>query len=194
MVQVIHCLSDGILRVERGAVRLLAFALPLMIIANTIGRAFRSPIYFMDELAIHCMVWIAMIGMSLTLKTRTAVSVTMLVDAVPLALMKSMKVLIDVIILTFAGILIYLCIKWFDPVALARVGFDFQEFSGETFNFMYQDTTNTLGMKKFWFWLIVPVAAMTTFVHALSNLLKTAAMPAAALKELSASSGARGLD
>jgi TRAP-type C4-dicarboxylate transport system permease small subunit len=178
-------LSDGILRVERGAVRLLAFALPLMIIANTIGRAFRSPIYFMDELAIHCMVWIAMIGMSLTLKTRTAVSVTMLVDAVPLALMKSMKVLIDVIILTFAGILIYLCIKWFDPVALARVGFDFQEFSGETF---------TLGMKKFWFWLIVPVAAMTTFVHALSNLLKTAATPAAALKELSASSGARGLD
>ena len=72
MVQVIHCLSDGILRVERGAVRLLAFALPLMIIANTIGRAFRSPIYFMDELAIHCMVWIAMIGMSLTLKTAAA--------------------------------------------------------------------------------------------------------------------------
>ena len=180
MVQVIHCLSDGILRVERGAVRLLAFALPLMIIANTIGRAFRSPIYFMDELAIHCMVWIAMIGMSLTLKTRTAVSVTMLVDAVPLALMKSMKVLIDVIILTFAGILIYLCIKWFDPVALARVGFDFQEFSGETFNFMYQDTTATLGIAKFWFWLVVPLVAVTISVHALSNLLQTVATPATA--------------
>lgn len=193
MVQVIHSLSDGILRVERGAVRLLAFTLPLMIIANTVGRAFRSPIYFMDELAIHCMVWIAMIGMSLTLKTRTAVSVTMLVDAVPLALMKGMKVLIDLIILAFACILIYLCIRWFDPVALARVGFDFQEFSGETFNFMYQDTTNTLGMKKFWFWLIVPVAATTTLVHALSNLLKTVGAPAAALKQLSASS-ARGLD
>lgn len=193
MVQVIHSLSDGILRVERGAVRLLAFTLPLMIIANTVGRAFRSPIYFMDELAIHCMVWIAMIGMSLTLKTRTAVSVTMLVDAVPLALMKGMKVLIDLIILAFACILIYLCIRWFDPFALARVGFDFQEFSGETFNFMYQDTTNTLGMKKFWFWLIVPVAATTTLVHALSNLLKTVGAPAAALKQLSASS-ARGLD
>ena len=45
MVQVIHCLSDGILRVERGAVRLLAFALPLMIIANTIGRISLSHLF-----------------------------------------------------------------------------------------------------------------------------------------------------
>lgn len=89
MVQVIHCLSNGIERVERAALRALAFALPVMIIANTIGRAFRSLIYWMDELAIHCMVWLAMIGMSLTLKTRAAVSVTMLVDAVPPGLMKT---------------------------------------------------------------------------------------------------------
>ena len=140
------------------------------------------------------MVWLAMIGMSLTLKTRDAVAVTMLVDAVPPLLAKAMKILIDLLVLLFGIALLVLCYRWFDPMTLMRLGFDTREFSGETFNFMYQDTTNTLGMKKFWFWLIVPVAAMTTFVHALSNLLKTAATPAAALKELSASSGASGLD
>lgn len=194
MVQVIHCLSNGIERVERAALRALAFALPVMIIANTIGRAFRSPIYWMDELAIHCMVWLAMIGMSLTLKTRAAVSVTMLVDAVPPGLMKGMKVLVDLMILGFAGTLLYLCIRWFDPVTLVQVGFDLHEFSGQTFNFMYEDITATLGMKKLWFWLIVPTVALTTCVHGISNLMKTVATPAGTLKELSASSGARGLD
>lgn len=194
MVQVIHSLSDGILRLERSAVKTLAFLLPMMVIANTVGRAFRSPIYFMDELAIHCMVWIAMIGMSLTLKTRTAVAVTMLVDAVPTTMMKALKVLVDVLILVFACTLLYLCMKWFDPITLARVGFDFQEFSGETFNFMYEDSTNTLGMKKFWFWLIVPVAAIATVIHATSNLIKTLTTPGQELKAMAASSNSRGLD
>ena len=194
MLKIITSLSDRIAQAERSVLRLIALALPLMVLANVAGRAMRNPIYWMDELSILLMVWLAMIGMSLTLKTRDAVAVTMLVDAVPPLLAKAMKILIDLLVLLFGITLLVLCYRWFDPVTLMRLGFDTREFSGETFNFMYQDTTNTLGMKKFWFWLIVPVAAMTTFVHALSNLLKTAATPAAALKELSASSGARGLD
>ena len=194
MLKIITSLSDSIAQAERSVLRLIAIALPLMVLANVAGRAMRNPIYWMDELSILLMVWLAMIGMSLTLKTRDAVAVTMLVDAVPPLLAKAMKILIDLLVLLFGIALLVLCYRWFDPMTLMRLGFDTREFSGETFNFMYQDTTNTLGMKKFWFWLIVPVAAMTTFVHALSNLLKTAATPAAALKELSASSGARGLD
>ena len=194
MLKIITGLSDSIAQAERSVLRLIALALPLMVLANVAGRAMRNPIYWMDELSILLMVWLAMIGMSLTLKTRDAVAVTMLVDAVPPLLAKAMKILIDLLVLLFGIALLVLCYRWFDPMTLMRLGFDTREFSGETFNFMYQDTTNTLGMKKFWFWLIVPVAAMTTFVHALSNLLKTAATPAAALKELSASSGARGLD
>jgi hypothetical protein len=63
-------------------------------------------------------------------------------------------------------------------VTLMRLGFDTREFSGETFNFMYQDTTATLGVAKFWFWLVVPLVAVTISVHALSNLLRTVATPA----------------
>ncbi|MEI2417836.1 TRAP transporter small permease subunit [Orrella sp. JC864] len=194
MLDALHRLSGRIECVERIAVRAFVLALPVMILANTLGRAMRSPIYWMDELAIHCMVWLAMIGLSLTLKTRSAVAVTMLVDAVAPGLMKGMRVVVDLIILAFALTLLFLCMRWFDPVMLARAGFDLHEFSGQTFNFMYQDTTATLGMRKFWFWLIVPVVALTTSVHAASNLARTVSAPATALKAKLASAGSRGLD
>ncbi|TFZ00035.1 TRAP transporter small permease [Ramlibacter rhizophilus] len=149
-----------------------------MVLANVAGRAMRSPIYWIDELSVLVMVWLAMIGMSLTLKTRDAVAVTMLVDAVPPLLMKIMRILIDLLVLVFGITLLVLCYRWFDPLTLMRVGFDTREFSGQTFNFMYQDTTATLGVAKFWFWLVVPLVAVTTSVHALSNLLRTVATPA----------------
>ncbi|WP_240787059.1 TRAP transporter small permease [Ramlibacter rhizophilus] len=178
MLKTITNLSDRIAQAERGVVRLIALALPLMVLANVAGRAMRSPIYWIDELSVLVMVWLAMIGMSLTLKTRDAVAVTMLVDAVPPLLMKIMRILIDLLVLVFGITLLVLCYRWFDPLTLMRVGFDTREFSGQTFNFMYQDTTATLGVAKFWFWLVVPLVAVTTSVHALSNLLRTVATPA----------------
>jgi TRAP-type C4-dicarboxylate transport system permease small subunit len=104
----------------------------------------------------------------------------MLVDAVSPSLRKVMKILIDVLVLAFGIMLLVMCYHWFDPVTLARNGFDLHAFSGETFNFMYEDTTSTLGVRKFWFWLVVPVVAFTTTVHALSNLLQTIATPVGA--------------
>jgi TRAP-type C4-dicarboxylate transport system permease small subunit len=180
LLKIITTLSDRIAQAERGVLRLIALALPLMVLANVAGRAMRSPIYWMDELSILLMVWLAMIGMSLTLKTRDAVAVTMLVDVVPPLLAKAMKILIDLLVLLFGITLLVLCYRWFDPATLMRLGFDLREFSGETFNFMYQDTTATLGIAKFWFWLVVPLVAVTISVHALSNLLQTVATPATA--------------
>ena len=194
MLRAIESLSNRIAGAERLVVRLIVFALPLMILANAAGRALRAPIYWMDELAILSMVWLAMIGMSLTLKSREAVSVTMLIDAVPPALMKAMKVLVDALVLVFAVVLLVLCCLWFDPLTLMKLGFDTEAFSGETFNFIYQDTTTTLGMEKFWFWLVMPVVAFTTSVHALSNLLHTLATPADTLKNEIPAAGAVGAE
>lgn len=179
MLRTLATLSDGIARVERLVVRVLVIALPLMILANATGRALRMPIYWMDELAILTMVCMAMLCMSLTLKTREAVAVTMLVDAVPPGLMKAMKIVVDALILAFGLVLLVLCYRWFDPVTLMRLGFDTREFSGQTFNFMYQDTTTTLGVNKFWFWLVLPFSAFNTSVHALANFLHTVSAPAA---------------
>ena len=194
MVRAITSLSNWIAGIERLVVRVIVIALPLMILANAAGRALRTPIYWMDELAILSMVGLAMIGMSLTLKSRDAVSVTMLVDAVPVMLMKGMKIVVDALVLTFGIVLLVLCYRWFDPVTLMQTGFDTEAFSGETFNFMYQDTTTTLGMKKFWFWLVMPVVAFSTSVHALANFLRTVITPAATLKTEASTATAGGAE
>ena len=195
MVRTIETLSDWIACGERFVLRVIAIALPLMILTNTAGRAIRSPIYWMDELAILLMVWMAMIGMSLTLKTRDAVSITMLVDVVTPMLAKTMKIVIDGLVLVFGLVLLLLCYRWFDPITLLQLGFDTRAFSGETFNFMYQEMTTTLGISKFWFWLVMPLVAFSISVHALSSLLKVMATPAetlAAVEPANAHSSAGG--
>ena len=178
MLKIVASVSDGIERVERLLVRVIVLALPIMILANATGRALRSPIYWMDELAILTMVWLAMIAMSLTLKTRDAVAVTMLLDMLPPAVMKALRLAVDSLVLSFGLVLLVLTWHWFDPLTLMRLGFDTRAFSGETFNFMYQDTTATLGIPKFWFWLVVPISALCTSIHALSNLIDTFKRPA----------------
>ncbi len=190
MLKTIHTLSDGIARIERALIRCIAIALPLMILVNATGRAARNPIYWMDELAILLMVWMAMIGMSLTLKTRDAVSVTMLVDMVPPRMMKAMKILTDILVLAFGIIVLVLSYRWFDPLALIRAGFDLHAFSGDTFNFIYEDTTNTLGIRKFWFWLVIPLTALTTSVHGMSNLIHTLGTPASSIADATAPAAA----
>jgi TRAP-type C4-dicarboxylate transport system permease small subunit len=179
VVKAINTLSNWVARGERGFVRLAVLALPVMILANVIGRAIRSPIYWMDELAVLTMVWLALVGLSLTIKTRDAVAVTMLQDAVPPALVKVLRVVVDVITLGFALALLYLCYLWFDPLLLMRVNFNLADFAAETFNFMYEEPTATLGVPKFWFWLVVPLVALTTSIHALANLVNTLVEPAA---------------
>ena len=59
-----------------------------------------------------------------------------------------------------------------EPLALARSGFDVRAFQGETFNFIYAENTSTLGIKKFWVWLILPWFALSLTLHGLVNLLE----------------------
>src|SRR5690606_20609776 len=111
--------------------------------------------------------------LSLTIKSRDAVAVTLLQDIVSPPLLKTLRIVVDAVTLCFAVTLLYLCYLWFNPVVLYQVGFDFKEFAGATFNFMYDEPTATLGLPKWVFWLAVPIAALTMSVHAAANLLQT---------------------
>lgn len=182
MQRFIALLSDRIARVERTLIGAIAIALPLMILLNTAGRSLRSPIYWMDELAILLMVWMALMAISLTIRTREAVAVTMVLDVVSLPVLKGMKVLIDLFVLVFTVALLAMCWVWFDPITLVRVNFDLHAFSGESFNYIYEDTTDTLGIKKFWFWLMLPFSALASTLHGLANLISTVQTPATELK------------
>ena len=80
--------------------------------------------------------------------------------------------LVDLLILSFAAGLFVMCLKWYDPIGLIRYGFDFEEFAAGTYNFIYQEPTNTLGISKIWIWLIVPIVSLSMMLHALANLLE----------------------
>ncbi len=183
MYLAIQKFSNALVFIEKSLAYVLVIALPLMVLVNTFARTIRLPIYWMDELAILTMVWLAMLTMSLTLKSRDAVSVTLLLDAVPEGIMKIMQILIDVMVLLFGLVLLTLSYKWFDPLTLIDYEFNLKKFSANTFNFMYQDTTSTLGLPKYLFWVILPFSAFTTSVHALTNLMTTVLTPAAEIKE-----------
>ena len=105
----IQALSEFFGRVETVAVRVLVVLLPLMILVNVAARAFNAPLFWLDELAVLTMVWLAMLGLSVTLKHREAVAVTLLTDAVPAPTRKALRVASDLVVLAFSVIFLMLC-------------------------------------------------------------------------------------
>ena len=55
---------------------------------------------------------------------------------------------------------------------MARHGFDLAVFFENTFNSVYQEITNTIGVRRLWFFLIMPVFALTLAIHSAACLLR----------------------
>ena len=166
--------SDHIARIEEGLLRvLIAGTLGLMIL-NVISRALRQPIYWVDELAINGMVIGAFVGSSLMFSTRQHFSVTLLKDAVSPRLQVILSLLVQCCNLALAGFMAYAVWLWFDPVALVQSGFNLDAFFKTTFNSVYQEITNTIGIRRLWFFLIMPVITATIFIHSLAGIVKDA--------------------
>ena len=164
--------SNAILSVEKRVITVLAAALVLLILLNIVTRAAGAAIFWVDELAIYTMVWMALIGASAMLRMRVAVAVTLLTDLLPQGLRRAVARLVDVILACFAITLLVLSWQWYDPLDLIRSGFDFDRFAQTTFKFIYSEPTNTIGIGKFWVWLAVPLMAIAMSVHAIANLLE----------------------
>lgn len=173
MFNLFRTLSNGILRIERLLLGALAAGVTGLILINVATRAFNNAIFWIDELAIYTMIWMVMVGASVIIRLRKGIAVTLISDAARPGLRHALTLFADGVTLVFAATLIALCWLWYDPTALMAVGFDLAAFSGSTFNFIYQEPTNTLGIPKYWIWLIMPFAAVTMTVHACFNFLET---------------------
>lgn len=166
----IRALSDGVSRLECWLAAMLAGILTLLILLNVVTRALGMAIYWVDELAIYAMVWMTFLATSVVIKRRQTLSVTLFLDLLPSMPSRLITLFSDVMVLLFAGLLIYFSVLWFDPVNLFRSGFDISAFQMETFNFIYAESTNTLGLKKYWIWLLMPWIALSLTLHGLINL------------------------
>ena len=163
--------SRGVARVETALAALLAAAVAGLILLNVATRTAGAALFWVDELAVYAMVWMAFLGASVTVARRSGVAVTILTDGLAPRLRRAVAVLVDLIVLAFALFLLWLAWGWYDLPTLARVGFAIEAFTGETFNFIYKEPTQTIGVAKYWVWLIVPIVAVDMSLHAAANLL-----------------------
>ncbi|GAA0692722.1 TRAP transporter small permease subunit [Marinobacterium maritimum] len=169
----LNTLSDRIVRVETALAAMLAAAVTLLILLNIASRALGMAIYWVDELAIYAMVWTTFLATSVVLKKRQVVAVTLLVDMMGERSRSWLQCFSDLMILVFSLSLLVLCWRWLDPATLAAFNLDIKAFQGDTFNFVYSEKTNTLGIKKIWPWLILPVFSISLSLHALNNLMSS---------------------
>lgn len=169
----LHRLSAGWAKVELFCAAVLAGVVTVLILLNVVTRSMRMAIFWVDELAIYAMVAMAFLAASAAIERREAIAITLIVDAVRPKLRRLFWLFVDVVTLGCAVFLLYICWTWFRPDVLWQVGGDFRAFQRQTFIFTYAEPTSTLGVRKFWFWLVVPAFATGLFLHGLSNLVKT---------------------
>ena len=163
--------SKILAKAELTAAGILSVAVTALILLNVITRTLGESLFWVDEAAISAMVWMAFLGASASLHYGTSVSVTLLPDALSTGIAKVLGKLVDIAVLVFACIFLWLTFKWFDPIGLAKADFSFQKFSASTYNFIYSEMTTTLGIPKFWLWLVMPVFAINSTIHSLANVL-----------------------
>ena len=161
-------------RVEIFCAATLAASVSGLILLNVVTRAMGNSIYWVDEAAIYSMVWMCFLAASAAVHHRSSIAVTLIADLTPARVGYWLSRVVDVVIFVFTLLLIWICWRWFMPLELAKQGFDVRAFQGATFNFVYAEPTNTLGIKKVWVWLVVPLFAFGALLHATANLFRPA--------------------
>lgn len=162
-------LDRRLARIEEGAAACLIAAILGILAVNVVLRGFGAPLVWADEAAILLMACAAFLGAAAALARGQHMAVTLLPDALPAPLRAPLAIGADLVVLGFFVVLAWLCWRWFDPVR-AFGAESLQAYSLESYNFIYQERTLTLGLPKLWFWLVMPVFALLSIVHALAAL------------------------
>lgn len=164
--------SSALLAVERLALMGLMYLLTGLILVNVVTRYSHFPIYWIDESAVYCVVWLTFIGASAMTRLRLDFAVTMLTERLSPRRQKLAKVISTGLVVVFGVALIITCVLWMDPIGLARAGFDGRKLAAETFNFLYTEHTQTLNWPTWVLYLTLPIFAVSMTVHGLANLLE----------------------
>lgn len=167
----LRAISRRIAAVEALVAGLLILAIFCLLMGNVVSRAIARPLIWSDELAIYLMACAAFVGASVGLAHRQHIAVTLLPDLLSLRNAHRLAIVVDVILLAFFVVLAVLLWRWFDPVGVLRAE-SLEAYSMQTFNFMWQEPTVTLGMRKVWFWMVLPVFCLTGGLHVAGSLVE----------------------
>ncbi|MGN7868572.1 TRAP transporter small permease [Paracoccus sp. 22332] len=162
--------SRAVMRAEAAAGGILVAAILALLLANVVSRAAGRPLIWTDELAVHLMVILAFVGASLGIAMRGHMAIGLLPDRLDPRGRARLALLADLAVLAFLLVLAAILWRWFDLPGLLRAGSG-AALAQESFNFVYSDPTNTLGLRKIWFWLALPLTCATALIHCLAALL-----------------------
>lgn len=161
--------STAIRQAETVLAAALVATIFLALVANVISRALGRPLIWTDELAVHLMVWIAFLGASLGIATRSHMAIGILPGRLRGRALARLVASVDALVLVFMLMMAALIWRWLDVPGLIAAGSP-AALAERTFNFVWLDPTLTLGVRKIWFWLILPLTTATGTLHALAAL------------------------
>ena len=163
--------SSVLARGESFVIGALMVAIFGLLMLNVISRAIGQPVIWVDEMAVYLMIWVALVGASLALAKREHLAVTLVPDLLQSQSKRILVRAVDLLLFGFFIIFAVILWRWFDPLTLLRAG-SVTAFTRETFNFLYQEPTVTLGVSKIWFWLILPVFCLTGLIHTAAHMVR----------------------
>ncbi len=146
--------------------------LSALILLNVVTRYMGTPIYWIDESAIYSVVWLTFVGASAMTRLRLDFAVTMLTEQLSTSGQRIAKRVATGGVISFGLLLCWMCWLWFDPVGMASAGFDAKAFSGQTFNFIYTERTQTLSWPSWVLYLVIPLFAVSMTIHGIANLIE----------------------
>ena len=146
----------------------------LLLLINIITRLNSNSLYWIDEAAVTSMVWMALLSASAGMHYRSAIAITLLKDKLSQHNQHRLQLAVDLVLISFFSFFLYLLFVIFDPYGLIIMhGVDLNAFSSTEFNFLYEEPTMTLGIKKYWTWLILPIFCIGSLIHCVANVLKS---------------------
>lgn len=157
------------MRAEAAGGGLLVALILCLLLANVVSRTAGQPLIWTDELAVHLMVVLAFVAGSLGIALRGHMAIGLLPDRLGPRDRARLALLADLSVLAFLLAMAVILWRWFDLPGLLRAGSG-AALAEQSFNFVYTDPTNTLGLPKVWFWAILPISCATALIHCLAAL------------------------
>lgn len=162
-------LSRMVLRLEKGIGALLVALIFLAMVAGAASGWLRRPLAWTDEFAVHLMVCLAFLGASMAIALGQHMTVGLLPEALSPKNRARLALVNDLALLVFLIVMAVIIWRWLDLPGLIRAGSG-AALAQETFSFIYTDPTQTLGVRKIWFWLVMPVTTLTSILHILAQI------------------------
>jgi len=161
-------LSGAIAWFEARFTGAIVAAILLLLLANVISRTLGRPLIWTDELAVYLMVLGAFTGASLGVARRQHIAVSLVAEAIGFRRRQALTYVVDTTLLLLFACFAWMLWNWFDPINVLMAE-SLTAYSRESFNFLYQEPTTTLGVRKLWFWLVLPFFCIAGFVHVLAR-------------------------